>query len=244
MRFLRQNLLRPDLHAQLLAQEKTDFKNFAKAVGSSASGCFTARNCKLSYDSFQNRFERLARNGIFLHALLMKQISLDEDLAADGLESYTQSKYFPHNIQILVGAETGFIYDMNLCRFRRKGRMTDKQKEKSARLYAGKSFREKDMDIMFGRLLDTGSRLLERSTRSSITLHTDENPSYLRCIAQHSPLSTNRRFPGGREAFHRNRYFLSHGLSFMTPTWTELWNKTVHSPLHPRPGKTASYIRM
>jgi len=52
--------------------------------------------------SIENRFERLCRCVLaILHPPLLSVLPLEEDVAADGLESFCFSQYYPNNINII-----------------------------------------------------------------------------------------------------------------------------------------------
>jgi len=165
-------------------KKKTEFANFAKALNSRSSDLFCARHFGYSSASMQTRVDRLARNGIYVHAQLSDQIRLSENLVADGLESYTMSKYFPNNIHILIGADSEYLYEYNLCHFRRKGRMSEKQRTRIEGVYAGKSFTPNEMHSRFSELLETVKTMIRRTGIDTVELHTDENPVYSRAVKE------------------------------------------------------------
>lgn len=166
-------------------KKDTDFRAFARALNSRSSDLFCARHFHYSSSSMQTRVERLARNGLFLHSQILSRVRLDEHLVADGLESYTRSKYFPTNITILIGADSQFVYDFNLCHFRRKGRMSDLQRMRAPRIYDSAVFLPNDMKNRFSLLLCRTADLIERRhpLRDEIVLSTDENPAYAHALA-------------------------------------------------------------
>ena len=55
----------------------------------------------------------LSRQAIALHCSLLAQFNLNEDLCADGFESFVRSQYFPNNINLLVGRESQFLLVMD-----------------------------------------------------------------------------------------------------------------------------------
>ncbi len=81
-------------------------------------------------ETVQNRFERLARCYQAIHSEMLPDLPLQEDMAAEGLESFSLSQYFPHHINIFAVSESEFIYSMGFANLRRKGRMPNTQKSK------------------------------------------------------------------------------------------------------------------
>ena len=77
-------------------------------VSTSGQGNIT-RFTTLRYEVIQNRYERLCRFFLAVHAHLRQHITLDEPLSLDGFESFSRSQYFPNNINILTGTSSEFI---------------------------------------------------------------------------------------------------------------------------------------
>lgn len=165
-------------------KKNTDFRAFARALNSRASDLFCARHFGYSSASVQTRVDRLARNGMFMHARVRHTLGLHEPLVADGLESYTAAKYFPNNINVLIGKDSEYVYAYNLCHFKRKGRMSEEQKRKAAKLYEGKCFIANEMQSRFTELLHTIKPLLHRRSAETVELHTDENPAYVAAVRE------------------------------------------------------------
>jgi hypothetical protein len=163
-------------------KKNTDFHAFAKALNSRASDLFCARHFGYSSASMQTRVDRLARNGIYVHTTVGQQIRLSENLVADGLESYTKSKYFPNNLTILIGSDSEYLYEYTLCHFRRKGRMSEKQRSRMDSVYAGKSFIPNEMQSRFSELLETVKEMMRSRRIDTVELHTDENPVYAHAV--------------------------------------------------------------
>ena len=68
------------------------------------------------------------------HARPASEEFLPENIAADGFESFSQSQYFPHHINIFAGEKSEYIYALGFSNLRRKGRMTFAQKSKRSLL--------------------------------------------------------------------------------------------------------------
>ena len=80
------------------------------------------------------KIERLSRVVLAIHSALPGVLPLREDLAADGLESFSVSRYYPNHVNIIAGSESEFIYELGLTVLRRKGRMTAAQRLKRTAL--------------------------------------------------------------------------------------------------------------
>ncbi|MDX9784490.1 MAG: hypothetical protein RBT72_07050, partial [Spirochaetia bacterium] len=89
-----------------------------------------------STDTISNRISRASRQALAVASARSSSLTPDEDLVADGFESFCRSQYFPNNITLLVGSSSQYVYAADHVTLRRKGRMTDQQKKKRAKLEA------------------------------------------------------------------------------------------------------------
>ena len=137
----------------------------------------------LRYEVIQNRYERISRFFLALHAYLRSHLSLEEDFVLDGFESFSCSQFFPNNINLLVGDGSEFIYGMGYAQLRRKGRMTDAQKRRRAELeaYYGKA-PPKAVETSVASLIEDLCILLSRKPVSRKLLKTDEHKAYVRAL--------------------------------------------------------------
>ncbi len=136
------------------------------------------RILKTSPNCITNRISRLARQSLVLHSTLLGELSLTEDLVADGFESFAVSQYFPNNIQLLAGKESQFWLVTDYAHLRRKGRMTPYQKRRNEKLQA--QFIDGRVTIYksFKRLMHILLILLDQSGRTGVRLFTDHHQSY------------------------------------------------------------------
>ena len=173
------------------AKKRLDYR-FLFQQFTSASGLRNiARNLGVRVETVANRLDRLARNAILAHEQLLLPLSLQEDLALDGFESFCGSQYHPDNTHFVVGKDSQFVYALDYVSLRRKGRMTEKQKRRRAELESLWKPPPKAVERSFGDLIRW---VLERSweRRRPIILYTDEKPDYLRAL---------KRDPVCRQAF-------------------------------------------
>ena len=137
-----------------------------------------ARHFHCTTKVIQNRIRRLSQKIMILSSQIISQMELKENLAADGLESFILSQYFPSNINILAGSRSQFIYYHNAYYFKRKGKTTREQKKKLKELYKEAFFEKGGASRAFRELLITLEDLLDRSDLDQMILDTDENPIY------------------------------------------------------------------
>ncbi|MDA3851945.1 MAG: hypothetical protein PF447_11845, partial [Spirochaetaceae bacterium] len=160
------------------AHKHISYKRLVNSMISSSGIRDMARQFRCSPSLIQNRIDRLARKAMALFVTLSDTLEIKEDLAADGLESFVLSQFFPTNINILVGSKSQFIYYFNSFFFHRKGRMTNKQKKKAQDLYQRAHFEKGAPSRAFKELLDYLAILMDRSSNKELILDTDENKIY------------------------------------------------------------------
>ena len=118
------------------AHSKVDFQDLDHRLNCCGGYRQIGRSVKLSYAVLKNRYLRLARNYLNLFDSALAGFPLAEDIAFDGIESFTNSQYTPNNFNIAVGTVSQLPYAVSLSLMRRKGRMTDTQKRNRALLDA------------------------------------------------------------------------------------------------------------
>ena len=141
-----------------------------------------ARDLKVSANAVLNRISRLSRQALAIHQKLQRQIHLDEDLAADGFESFTVSQYYPNNIHLLVGKHSQYLYAFDYAYLSRKGRMTDYQKRRNKELRKKEIHRGVSVTESFMNICNHIDILLETSSTGHTALYTDEKPQYARLV--------------------------------------------------------------
>ena len=121
-----------------------------------------------------------------------RHLKIKESIVYDGFETFAKSQFHPCHINTAVGSGSHFIYDFNLTRLNRKGRMTEKQKEKRQEIYdKGGKQNPKLLELMTKNLFERLSSRVE----GRANLCTDEHPAYQRAL----------RKTKGREKFIHRR---------------------------------------
>ncbi len=105
-------------------------------------------------------------------------------MAADGLESFSLSQYFPHHINIFAGSESEFIYSMGFANLRRKGRMINAQKKRRLELESIEKADPKAIEKSFINIASELIQLLKEKKVAGNTLTTDIPKSYTRAFAK------------------------------------------------------------
>jgi len=147
-----------------------------------------SRFMELSLGTISNRISRLSRQALALQSSLLDKLSVTEDLAADGFESFCVSQYFPDNLNILVGKESQFVYFSDYVTLRRKGRMTSFQKKKRGKLEKIFKADSNGIERSFITLLDKLNTLFIKSDKAEITLYTDKKSDYIRAIKKNKDI--------------------------------------------------------
>ncbi len=164
------------------AKRVVDYQDISQRLSSCESLRAIGRNLGLSCDSVSNRISRASRQAIAAESRLASSRHPDEDLAADGFESFCVSQFFPNNIHLLVGQASQFVYASNHVTLRRKGRMTKAQKRRRSELDGRFRPTPRGIEKGFSRIATEALRLLSDSSRESLVLWTDEKLEYIRAL--------------------------------------------------------------
>lgn len=165
-----------------------NYTRLADSLESCASVRACARTLRCSCDSVTNRTSRLARQCISVHTRLLATFEQQEDVAADGFESFAVSQYHPNNIHLAVGSESQFLYFCDYVTIRRKGRMTGVQeriREALEKLYRPCP---QALTDSFGELLGHLENRYNSSDHRPMVLHTDEKAEYRRALVKNERL--------------------------------------------------------
>ena len=93
-----------------------------------------AREYGVSHTTVMRLSERLARHCLLFQQMYFTRARLLEPVVIDGLESFAHSQYYPCHINVAVGSDSHFLYAFTDSELRRKGRMTESQKQRRAEL--------------------------------------------------------------------------------------------------------------
>jgi hypothetical protein len=152
-----------------------------------------ARTLDVHRETIQNKVMRLSRQALAIHSDLLEDLELEEDLVADGLQSYWVSKYYPNNLTMTVGARSKMIYLIDGTTIRRSGVMTEAQKARRDELEKRYRADPKGIERSFTELAESFTRLIARGhdagLLASMNLHTDEKKEYGRSLAAHGAWS-------------------------------------------------------
>jgi hypothetical protein len=137
-----------------------------------------AREFGVSPSTVQNQVTRLGRHCfLFQH---QHRPRVREPVVLDGFESFEYSQYFPFHFHVLVGKRSHFFYGFTDSPLRRKGRMTEHQRQTRA-----------ELERTLGRP-DPGSIRKEVAAllrvcgleQGSVELFTDDHPAYPLALRQ------------------------------------------------------------
>lgn len=169
-------------HPNYFAKRVIDYQDIAQRLSSCESLSSIGRALAASTDTISNRISRAARQTLAFDSDCASTRHPDENLAADGFESFCRSQYFPNNITILVGSTSQFVYAVDHVTLRRKGRMTAGQKIRRAELDRRSRPDPGGIVRSFGRIAGEALRVLSDGNRPTLTLWTDEHKAYPRSI--------------------------------------------------------------
>jgi hypothetical protein len=157
---------------------------FRLVNGGSLRGMSRALGCSLSL--LTNRIDRLARQGIALHAQMLLTPRIPEDICIDGFVSFDGSQYFPSEIPIAVGRTSCFVLEVSHCSRRRSGTMRTAQRAKAKTLYATAPLERGAIARSFREVLSSCLALHPSSPAHPFVLITDQKPDYAR-VVRHLP---------------------------------------------------------
>ena len=193
-----------------------DLREIHRATSQGESVSSIARHLTVSVESFQNRVERLSRNGLAMHEYLLADLRLTENLVADGFENFDRSQFFPNNINLLVGQKSQILYGVTHTTIRRKGRMNRKQKQMRAKLEKRYRAPKKGIETSFTRLLGLIPGMWDCAKKPKLGLWTDKHKAYPRSIL-HVPLLAQCQCDG----------------SFVHSVWPSKARRSLFNPLFP-----------
>jgi hypothetical protein len=171
-------------HLNYYAKRVLDYEDITRRLSTCESLSAIARAHRASTDTISNRISRASRQALAFESVQADARRPNEDLAADGFESFCRSQYFPNNITVLVGFSSQFVYAADHATMRRKGRMTEGQRTKRAALDLLYKPNPRGIENSFRRVSEECLRVLSDGCRPALTLWTDEHQAYPRAIGR------------------------------------------------------------
>lgn len=169
-------------------KKKGSFDYIFKQLKATAGIRDISRDLGISPASVLLRITRLARQSVCIHSSLRHSIKLNENLVADGFESFAVSQYFPNNINILGGKNSQYLYTFDYSHLKRKGCMTSKQKKRNKILQERFNHRT-TISESFTNICQSVSNLLWKRSIDPVILYTDKKKEYKNVLS-------NFHFPG------------------------------------------------
>ena len=155
-----------------------------------------ARDKHCSPSTVLRHSARIGRHALLsLHAL-RREGPLEEPLVVDGFESFAYSQYHPLYLNLVVGAESHFCYAFTHSPLRRKGRMSEPQKRRRARL-------EREDGRPDPRAIERGTRLalqLAVPLPQALVVRSDEHQDYPRALSGLAGYEITHQCTSSREA--------------------------------------------
>ncbi|MDD3981303.1 MAG: hypothetical protein PHT55_03770, partial [Spirochaetales bacterium] len=114
---------RQTFHLDYYAKHILSYSDIIQRLSSCESLSAIGQALGASTDTISNRISRASRQALAVASARSSSLTPDEDLVADGFESFCRSQYFPNNITLLVGSSSQYVYAADHVTLRRKGRM-------------------------------------------------------------------------------------------------------------------------
>jgi hypothetical protein len=165
------------------AKRRISYHRLLGLIVNSASIRGAARQLHTSPAAVTLRLAKLARQALAVHAALRAQITVDEPLVADGLESFWVSQFYPTHFNVLVGAHSQFIYAVTTATLRRSGRMTPAQRARRSALERRDRPDSAELTTRFTELLSEAAALWHSIPQEQRRLITDRHTAYPRALA-------------------------------------------------------------
>jgi len=169
-------------HIDYYAKKVIDYEPIIEHLVTASGNLDLYRKLGVSADSVENRIERLCRVVLAIHSALLQALPLQEDFAADGLESFSYSQFFPNHVNLIAGSRSEFIYELGLAVLRRKGRMTEHQREKRKVLETIGRADPKGIEKSMRHLAEDLTHRLASKGVVRRVLFSDEHPAYPRAF--------------------------------------------------------------
>jgi hypothetical protein len=137
-----------------------------------------ARELRCAHSSLARLAARLGRHALLCLAEHLDAGPVTEPLVVDGFESFAHSQYLPLHLNLVVGAESHYVYGVTLSPLRRKGRMTARQRRRRAALES----RHGRVDPKAVELGMAEAIRLAAPYPQQLTVRSDEHPAYPRAL--------------------------------------------------------------
>ena len=166
------------------SKKAVDLRRLRRLLTNGSSLRAAARQLHVSPTTITRRIMILCRQSLAAHGELTEEVVPKEQLVADGFQSFSVSQYHPNNFNLLVGANSQYLFAMTEATLRRSGRMTAWQRRRRARIEATDPTDPGELSRSFHLLLAEAERLWSRMSRTNRVLRTDEHQTYPRCLSR------------------------------------------------------------
>jgi len=164
------------------AKKIVDYRDFLTRHSHSESLRALSRSLQVSCSTVLNKFDRLSRQALALHASLRPQANTHEDVCVDGFVSFDVSQFFPNDITLSITSSSRFILELSHATRRRSGTMTKAQKATAARIYPQVHFEPGALSRSFSDILASLARDRPPSALHPLLLITDEKKEYVQAL--------------------------------------------------------------
>jgi len=179
-------------------QPTLDARIIMRTVGCMANRQI-ARDLKVSPETVNRHLARLGRHCLLFHQQAMQNAPAPGAVVIDGFESFELSQYFPIHHHLAVEKDTDFFIYFTDSELRRKGRMTESQRQ-----------RRRDLERRLGR---PDPQAIEKDMRELLAVvfqgvdqavvHSDDHPAYRRSLRKLGVRIEQRVTPG---TAHRDQH--------------------------------------
>ena len=170
-----------------------DYRMVERGVSECVSDAGVGRWVGVSGKVVRNKVGRLARQAVGAHGKLYGELTVGEEVVADGFETWCRSQYFPGHVNWVVGESSQLVYLQEYVTLRRKGAMREAQKRRRAEVERRWRADPQGLEASFERIGEEVARWVERLGGRRLLLTTDEHPAYVRGLARVGELEEFRK---------------------------------------------------
>jgi len=146
--------------------------------GTFSTQTFSTRDLGVGHSTIDRHISRLGRHCLVFHTLQMQNARPATEIVVDGFESFEYSQYYPIHHHVAVEKGTDFFLYFTDSPLRRKGTMTDEQKDR--RIALEETFGTPDPKAIEKDMRELLQVALQDTT--SAIVYSDQHKAYLRSI--------------------------------------------------------------
>ncbi len=170
-----------------------------------------ARALGCNPSTVDRKLDRMGRHCLLYLLMMLQAGKPPQEIVYDGLETFEFSQFHPWHLNLAVDKPTDYILGFNESELRRKGTMTDQQKEKR--------------QVLEGKHGRPDPKAIEKSTceifetligdQEHVTVYTDKHKQYVQPLQKYGDKVTHVKTSSKEHRGHNNNLFAVNRLDMM-----------------------------